>query len=146
MVAIRLAALCLLSLLWPAGSAWALDLVVVVNPGCAVARLTRDDVINLYMGRLRKLPDGTAARPIDLLTSSGQEKQQFYQRLLSRDLSEVRAYWARLTFSGQASPPVQAETTEEVLSLVQRNPGGIGYVERSRSDARVRIVFELGDK
>jgi len=146
MATMRYSILCILSLLWPAGLARAVDLVVVVNPGCNVTRLNRDDVINLYMGRLRKLPDGTPARPIDLLSASGQEKQLFYQRLLSRDLSEVRAYWARLTFSGQASPPVQAESAEEVLSLVQRNPGGIGYVERSRSDARVRIVFELGDK
>ncbi|WP_374510009.1 hypothetical protein [Niveibacterium sp.] len=146
MATIRLATFCILSLLWPAGVACAVDLVVVVNPGCSVMRLTRDDVINVYMGRLRKLPDGTPARPIDLLSSTGQEKQLFYQRLLSRDLAEVRAYWARLTFSGQASPPVQADSTEEVLTLVQRNPGGIGYVERSRADARVRVVFELGDK
>jgi hypothetical protein len=128
-----------------AGPACALDLVVVVSPASGVERLTRDEVINLYMGRARKLPSGVAARPIDLSAGAGPEKAAFYQRLLARDLAEVKAYWARLTFSGQAAPPVQADNTEQVLDLVARNPGGLGYVERGRADSRVRIVYGLGD-
>ncbi|MCX9154722.1 hypothetical protein OPU71_01130 [Niveibacterium sp. 24ML] len=131
-------------LMW-AGGAGALDLVVVVSPASGVERLSRDEVINLYMGRARKLPGGTAARPIDLASGAGREKALFYQRLLSRDLAEVKAYWARLTFSGQASPPVQADNPDQVLDLVARNPGGVGYVDRTLVDARVRIVYSFGE-
>lgn len=134
----------LLVLLW-GGSACALDLVVVVSPASGVERLSRDEVINLYMGRARKLPGGVAARPIDLANGAGPEKAAFYQRLLARDLAEVKAYWARLTFSGQAAPPVQADNAQQVLDLVARNPGGVGYVDRSQADARVRIVYSLGE-
>ncbi|GAA5182205.1 hypothetical protein GCM10025771_30950 [Niveibacterium umoris] len=122
----------------------AADLVVVANPVAKLERLSKDQVVNFYMGRVRRLPDGTPVYPVDLARDGGNEKAEFYQRLLGRDLAEVKAYWVRLTFTGQASPPVQAGSAEQVLDFVRRNPGGVGYVERSKVDSRVRIVFEFG--
>lgn len=119
------------------------DLVIVVNPASGVERLNREEVLNLFMGRSRKLPSGVAALPIDQ-AGTAPDRIRFYRALTGRELPEINAYWARLLFSGQASPPRQAQDAEEMLELVRTNRGAIGYVDRDKVDHRVRIVFEAG--
>ncbi len=47
-------------------SASAGNLVVIVNPASGVIHLTRNEVIDIFLGRYRKLPSGAIAIPIDL--------------------------------------------------------------------------------
>lgn len=132
--------------LWPClgFSAQADELVVIVNPQSGVEQLSKAEVINIFMGRQKKLPSGATALAIDL-TSSNAEKQHFYLRLVNKELSEINSYWARLIFSGQGSPPRQTETTEEVLDIIENNKGAIGYIERAKANQRVKIVYALSD-
>lgn len=118
------------------------DLVVVVNAGSGVERLSRDEVINIFLGRYRVLPSGLLALPIDQ-PASLPLKAQFYRKLVDKDLAEINAYWARLTFSGKTSPPHQAASSAEVMAWLASNRGAIGYVDRSMVDARLRIVMEF---
>lgn len=78
-------------------------------------------------------PVGTAARP------------RFYRRLANKILAGINAYWARPVFPGKTRPPQVAESVEVMLRQVATYPGALAYVERSRADARVKIVFELGE-
>jgi len=118
------------------------DVVVVVDAKSGVERLTQDEVINIFLGRHRKLPTGVAAMPIDQPLSSGL-RAEFYRKLADKDLAEINAYWARLYFSGKTRPPLQANSSKEVLSHVVDTPGGVGYLERNQVDARVRIVLSF---
>ncbi len=122
----------------------ATDLVVIVNPGSGVDKMSRDEVTSIFMGRVKKLPSGITALPIDQ-TASG-DKPKFYEELINKELSEVNSYWARLIFSGQGSPPRQADNAAEVLEIVGGNKGAIGYVPRSAVDKRVKIILDLSTK
>jgi hypothetical protein len=125
-----------------AGSSAALaEIVVIVNPDSGVTRMSRDEVVNIYMGRYQGLPSGITAFPVDLEPL----KAQFYRRLVDRTLPEVNSYWARLVFSGRASPPRQVPDAATVLEVVSSNRGALGYLPRDDVDeGRVRIVYELG--
>lgn len=129
--------LCLLG----SGAALA-EIVVVVDARAGFDRLTQDEVINIFLGRHRKLPTGIAAAPVDLAANSGL-RAEFYRKLVDKDISEINAYWARLYFSGKVSPPPPLASTAEVLAHVAGTPGGIGYLDRSQVDARVKIVLTL---
>lgn len=120
----------------------AADFVVVANPDSGVEKLTKDEVINIYMGRFRKLSSGINAQPLDLVTPMS-EKSRFYLIMVSKQLPEIDSYWARLMFSGQGLPPRQVGSTEEVLDIVSSNKGAIAYIDRKKIDKRVKIVFEL---
>ena len=139
----RLTLSCLLFLLgvlpWAAARA---DLAVVVNTGSGVAVLTRNEVINIFLGRYRQYFNGLEAHPVDLPDHSP-ERVQFYRSLLGKELADVNAYWARLEFSGRATPPPRVQHAEEVIRWVVSHPGGIGFVDSSRVDGRVRVVLEL---
>lgn len=135
-------AMVLLFLLLAAGAATARDLVVIVNPASGVDQLSRDDAINIFMGRYRKLPSGLIAFPIDIGSQTAQ-RRQFYQLLVNKELGDVDAYWARLVFSGQTSPPLQVPDDKTAVQLVAGNRSAIAYVERDQIDNRVRVVLEL---
>lgn len=118
------------------------DLVVITHPRAGVDQLTREQVINIFLGRFRQFSSGIAAEPIDLPPDTA-EKAAFYQKLVGKELAEINAYWARLVFSGRTQPPRQATSAAQMLELVASTPGAIGYVERPKGESRVKIVFEL---
>ena len=139
----RLLLLCLMSwlLMQPAAEVHA-ELVVVVNARCGVAAMTRNEVVNLFFGRTRQFFNGIEAQPVDM-SDSHPDRARFYNALLGKDLSEINAYWSRQVFSGRMQPPPKVGSPEEVLKWVVSHPGGIGFVELSKADARVRVVYEL---
>lgn len=122
----------------------ATDLVVIVNPGSGVEKMSRDEVTSIFMGRSKRLPSGITALPIDQVASG--DKPKFYGELINKELSEVNSYWARLIFSGQGTPPRQADNVAEVLEIVGSNKGAIGYVSRGVVDRRVKIILDLSAK
>lgn len=136
----RLAALLLVAA-FLAGRAAALDtpLVVIANRTSGVEALSREDVINIFMGRYSKLPSGLTALPVD----DRKENAGFYRLLVDKGLPEIRSYWARLVFSGRASPPRQVQGAQEVLEIVANNKGALGYVGRAEVTDDVRVVFDL---
>lgn len=133
--------LMLLCLILPV-QAMADDIVVVVNPKVGVAKLTRQEVIDIYMGRNRQFPSGVTALPLDL-SHGVAERDRFYKLLTGKNISEINAYWARLIFSGRATPPTQVRSQEEAMLMVIDNRSAIAYAERSRVSSQVKIVFEF---
>lgn len=125
----------------PLASAWA-DLVVVTNPKSGIDRMSREEVVFVFLGRWRQLPSGIAAVPIDLPIDSP-ELAAFYRQLVSKSPSEIKAYWSRLMFSGGARPPISPDSHEEQIRILASTPGAIGYLDRSAVDNRMKIVFDF---
>jgi ABC-type phosphate transport system substrate-binding protein len=117
------------------------ELVVIVNPASGVDRLSREEVVDIFLGRYRKLPSGRAALPIDL--EPGNERTKFYELLVKKSPAEISSYWARLVFSGQKSPPFQVADAKTAIELVQSNPNAIAYVDRGSLNSRVKVVLEI---
>lgn len=140
MIMHRVAALLLLTLLI-SGVARA-DINVVVHPDSGVTQLSRNDLINIFMGRYRKLPSGITALPVDLT----QKKGSFYEELVDKELAEINSYWARLVFSGQTSPPLQAGSPAEVADIVRNNRGAIGYLDAKHPTDGMRVVLTLTEQ
>lgn len=124
------------------GVAAAADLVLIANAELALNSLSRQEAINIYMGRLRQFPFGEAAQPLDLPAEGG-DKALFYHLLINKGLSEVEAYWARVVFSGRASPPDTVGKPQDVVEQVARDRNTIGYVDRAYLDKRVKVILDL---
>lgn len=117
-------------------------LVVIVNPASGVGQMTRSEVASIYMARTRTLAPGVAALPLDI-AGDASEKRRFYSALLGKTLPEVNAYWARLLFTGRATPPQQIGDEVSVVATVAENKGAIGYVSKGKINARVKVILEL---
>lgn len=121
------------------------DIVVVVNQKNSVSKLSRDEVIDIYMGRNRQLPSGVMALPLDL-PSNAAEREQFYLRLTGKTMSQINAYWARLILTGRASPPTLMHSQAEAMQMVTDNRSAVGYANRSSASSQAKIVLELNEK
>ncbi|HEU4653639.1 MAG TPA: hypothetical protein VFS47_06610 [Steroidobacteraceae bacterium] len=120
------------------------EIVVVVNPQSGVREMTRSQVADVFMARDRHLPTGVTALPLDMGMQSV-ERREFYQKLLRKTVPEINAYWARLLFSGRATPPQQVPDSSAALKAVAENKGAIAYLDKKDVDSRVRVVLELVD-
>lgn len=128
-------------LLLATGSAWA-QLVVVVNARSGVAAMSRNEVINIFFGRNRQFFNGLEAQPVDMLDSHP-DRARFYGALVGKDLADINAYWSRQVFSGRMQSPPKMGTPDEVIKWVAAQPGGIGFIELAKADARVQVVYEF---
>lgn len=128
-------------LLLPPAQVWA-ELVVVVNARSGVAVMSRNEVINIFFGRNRQFFNGLEAQPVDLVDSHP-DRGRFYSALVGKDLADINAYWSRQVFSGRLQSPPKMRTSEEALKWIISQPGGIGFIELAKADARVRVVYEL---
>ncbi|MCB8747315.1 hypothetical protein LHU53_10390 [Rhodoferax sp. U2-2l] len=124
------------------GSTARAEPVVVVSAASSLRQLSQDEVVNIFLGRYRRLPNGDTALPIDQPESSP-VRADFYRRLVNKDLNEINAYWSRLIFSGRTSPPLQASSSADVIVWLLGQPGGVAYVDRTQVDKRLRIVMEF---
>ena len=115
------------------------DIAVVVSADSPLRTVSQNELINIYMGRYRRLPSGDAALPVDVSPL----KERFYRALVNKDLAEINSYWARLIFSGQASPPVQMQGHEEMLQYIRRNPGALGFLDHTAVPDDVRGILRL---
>jgi ABC-type phosphate transport system substrate-binding protein len=128
-----------------ATAALAEDVVVVVNQKNSVTKLSRDEVIDVFMGRNRLLSSGVTAMPLDL-PSTAVERADFYFRLTGKSMSQINAYWARLILTGRASPPTLMHSQEEAMQTITENRSAVGYVNRNKTSSQVKTVFELNEK
>lgn len=134
--------LCLVLLL--IGGNASAELAVIANPNSGIDKLSKDEVINIYMGRTRKLPNGLTGMPIDL-SNTHHEKMQFYSLLVGKELAEINSYWARLRFSGLGQPPLQVNSMEDAINLVSENKGAIAYIDSKKIDKRVKLILLLSN-
>lgn len=118
------------------------EIVVVVNHGNPVEDLSRRELVDLYMGRAQHFGDGSLALRLDHPPDSD-IRSQFYRQLVNKSVAEVNAYWARLLFTGRASPPQVIHSSADMLRAIQENRNAIGYLDRSEVDDSVKIIANI---
>ena len=110
------------------------DVVVIGN--LAAAPMSKDEVTQFFLGKSQ------AMKPVDR-SSSDPIKAQFYQKLSGQDLSQVKATWSRLVFTGKASAPKELPDAAAVKKAVAADPKAIGYIDKSEVDATVKVLLTL---
>lgn len=117
---------------------WA-GIVVIVNKENTVTELSKREIIDLYMGRNLYFPDGKLALRLDHPPTS-EEREQFYQSLVKKTVAQVNAYWAKLLFTGRATPPMLMGNSDQVLDTIRNNRNAIGYIDEADLDQSVKVV------
>lgn len=118
------------------------DLAVIVHARNPVAALSPREVQDIFLGRARTFADGRSAEPLD----QSERRAEFYQTLTARPIEQINAYWARLVFTGQASPPRPLPDDAAVLKAVGEHEGAIGYIDPARADPTVRVILRLKEE
>ncbi|TFH88508.1 phosphate ABC transporter substrate-binding protein [Billgrantia azerbaijanica] len=115
------------------------DVVVVVPQHSPVERLSREQVMDIYLGRLTRLSDGTPVVPIDQREGSTTYRE-FYQQYLGQSPAQIKAHWSKLIFTGHGQPPRSVADDSAVADAVSQTRHAIGYLDPDFVDARLRVV------
>ena len=102
-------------------------LIVVVKMDSEISHLSQKQVMSLFLGRAKFLPTGGKAKPLDFPTDSI-TRADFYRALTGKNIADIDAYWARLKYSGRASPPQSFESGEKIIEMVSRLDDAIAYL------------------
>ncbi|MEJ2405496.1 MAG: phosphate ABC transporter substrate-binding protein [Candidatus Thiodiazotropha sp.] len=117
------------------------DVVVVVSATSTVDSLTKSQVSNIFLGKTSSFPNGDKAIAIDQKDGSS-EWIDFYKKVSGKSGSQLKAYWAKLIFSGRKQPPKQLADSSEVKKSVSSHPNQISYIAEEAVDSSVKVVLK----
>lgn len=115
------------------------SLRVVVSKENKIASLTTDDLTRIFLGKKTLWDSGTRIVPV-MPEEESPAGELFLSGTLKKSVSQFRAYWKRLLFSGGGAVPKVFRNHDQLLDFVARQPGAIGIVEAGSVDERVRVL------
>lgn len=145
--------LLLLGLLLPAGSHLQADefnndgsWLVVMHLDSDLTTLSQKQVMSLFLGRAQFLPGGSRVKTFDFPVDSV-FRANFYHALTGKNIADIDAYWARLRYSGRASPPQVLEDGEAIMKKVSEHKTALAYLpsafEHSLADKGLKAVLTM---
>jgi ABC-type phosphate transport system substrate-binding protein len=115
------------------------EVVVVVAAKNPLTSLTKSQVVDVFLGKTTRFPDGSPAVPVDLQEGSP-TRDEFYAVLAGLSAAQLKAYWAKIIFTGRGQPPRTAAGPAEIRKLLVADPHVIAYVDRSVVDDSMKIL------
>jgi len=112
------------------------DIAVVVNPKSLVSSLSANQVGEAYIGRVGRYH-------LVNLAESSPLRAGFFSKTTHKDAVQMKAVWAKLTFTGKALPPAEAAGAAEVKKIVAADEKALGYIDKKDVDDWVKIVLLL---
>jgi ABC-type phosphate transport system substrate-binding protein len=116
------------------------EVLVIGSPDIDVAALSEKTVRNLYLGKTVQLDNGTRVEVVDL-PSGNSVRDEFYEKVIGKDTTQIKAYWAKRIFTGKGSPPETRLNEIAVVKWVSEAPGRIGYVGSDTVSDSVRVLL-----
>ena len=109
----------------------------MVNGHAALATLSVDEVRDLFLGKRTAWDDGS--KVVVVVLKSGPSHDALL-RHLGRNPQQFLTGWKKLVFTGKSGMPEQVASEEELVDLVAKTPGAIGYVDAARVTDGVKTV------
>jgi ABC-type phosphate transport system substrate-binding protein len=119
-----------------AGTAAHAEVAVIVNPKNPAATMTAEQVAQIYLGK------SNALKAVDL-PDSAPLRAEFYKKVTEKDAPQIKAIWAKLIFTGKATPPKTLSSSEAVAKAVAADVNAIGYIDSAAVDGSVKVVLTV---
>ena len=114
------------------------EIAVIVHPSNSDA-IDADVVKRLFLGKQSSFASGAQAACFDQ-TEGSAVVTEFNKKVLDRSASQLKAYWAKLVFTGKGTPPKALPDDAAVIAAVASSPNGIGYVNTSSVNDSVKVI------
>ena len=112
---------------------------IIANGRIRTTTLSRREVSRMFLKQVRRWPDGTDVKPVDLDPRSA-TRDAFSRAVHGRGPTAIQSQWRQRLFSGRDVPPPQRDSDAAVIDFVRRTPGAIGYVSASADTGGVRVI------
>ena len=113
--------------------------VAVVSAQSSVMVLSQSEIVDIFFGNTRVLPNGDKAMPIDQAEGSS-IRDEFYAKFAGKSAAQMKAHWSRIIFTGRGHPPKEVALDGEAKKSIVDNPNAIGYLDNRMVDSSVRVL------
>lgn len=125
---------CLMLLSWPSQA-----VEVVAHASVSEQQLSTAQLRAIFTMRQTRWADGQPIQ-VFVLQSADDQHILFSRNYLKMFPYQLDAIWDRQRFSGIGSFPVQVQSEEEMLAVLQQTPGAIGYLATEIRSPALRVV------
>lgn len=120
------------------------DLAIIVHPDSETGSLDTQNVRKLFLGERKAFPSGHYATPINH-TPDSPDRKEFFSLVLNMPEATHRRHWKRKIAVGAGSSPTEVSSHSAVLKEIANTPGSIGYIDASKVDDTVKVIFTVRD-
>lgn len=114
---------------------------IIVNSNNQINTMTRKFLADAFFKKITFWEHGESIIPVDLESDSITRKD-FSNQIMNKPVTAVRSYWQQMIFSGQAIPPVEFNTEEEVIRYVGLHRNALAYVsEKAALNSKVKTIL-----
>ncbi|MBU1641943.1 phosphate ABC transporter substrate-binding protein [bacterium] len=118
----------------------AADVVAVVSAKNPVTTLSKNQVVDIFLGKANRFPDGHEAVPIDQDEGSA-AREEFYLKFADKSPSQIKAFWSKMIFTGRGQPSPEVPNGAEVKKFIAEHPDAIGYIDQKLVDDSVKVIL-----
>jgi ABC-type phosphate transport system substrate-binding protein len=118
----------------------AAEVVAVVSAKNPVTTLSKNQVVDIFLGRASRFPSGSPAMAIDQVEGSA-ARDEFYLEFAGKSAAQLTAHWSKIIFTGRGHPPREVANSIEVKKHLVANPNAIGYIEKNLVDSSVKVLL-----
>lgn len=116
-------------------TAGAKEFAIIVNAQNPSNVISRMQITDFFLKRVKTWPDGVTQRFFDR-TDRSPIRREFLRSVIRKSSRDIEMYWiGQKLYSGQTAP-TQVATDNMVEIMVSRFPGGIGYVSKDYEPTR----------
>jgi hypothetical protein len=114
---------------------------VVVIAHASVPRIDAATVARLYTGRA--IEAGGIVVQVFNLEPGTPQRQRFLANFLQTDEERYRAYWTVRRHIGKGVPPRELASQAEMIELVNRVPGAVGYCDAAALKPGMNVICRV---
>lgn len=114
-------------------------LAVFVSKDSAVQNLTMNELRRIFTNADDSAFSGQRSVPFNH-TAHSTDRVGFDQTVLHMNPDEVSRFWIDRKIRGLPGPPRAVDSLSQLLRLVARNSGGIGYARPAQVSRDVRVI------
>ncbi|MGE3925022.1 MAG: hypothetical protein AB7G13_18985 [Lautropia sp.] len=115
--------------------------VIIANKSVSIDRIDAGQATQIFLKQIHTWPDGVPIEPVDIKEGSPL-RIDFYAKITGRTPAQLRAYWARQSFTGMGFPPREVATAEDVSRAVRAQRGAVGYIDRKDVDDSTKVLLD----
>lgn len=117
------------------------EVTVIANKAITVESVTAAEAQKIFLGKKKSMPGGGVIKLADLPKGNATRKE-FYDVIVKKKGTQLRAYWAKVTFAGKGYPPKVSENDAEVVKWVAETKGAMGYVSSASVNDSVNVLLK----
>jgi ABC-type phosphate transport system substrate-binding protein len=114
------------------------EIAVVANKNNPLAALSKQQIVDIFMGRTKFYSTGQRIVLLDQEIDSS-ARRVFYQNLVNKTLNEINSYRARLLFSGRFALPKEV-SDDEMIKRLEKDSNAIGYIEADKVNDSLKVL------